>query len=417
MSRRATYGFEVQGNPDSSLVQGTPSFITGLVVGTGTSVRALHCPPSGNDGTSGNCYVHVDGGVGTYGRAYFYRAHIAKTGTPASGQSLFLVRNHHSSGSSTGYVAVRLHDDSTLSLVTSDSTVNPVQVGSRSTAITDGAVHRIEMMVRPVSAGVVDCELRLDGTVVASGTSVAAVNMNNSTEVDFGRVAQAVSNTATTPFSWVDVSNVTVDVDNVAINDDLVPTGQTAGTQGAQDSYPGDGTVYMLLPTADSFRSNFVTQTGGGTTNLFDAVNNDPPVGDTGAATFISAPGSTGGTYRAALQTLNARSITGTVVVAQPISNIGVNGGSSYTAYLQAYSNPADTELSHPFNFGSLVGAYPAGWTPYLGIGTHLPTIDPAVTPVIQFRSTGSGGPAVDFLGLTLEVSTPPVRRSLTMLV
>src|SRR5262245_17483984 len=131
------------------------------------------------------------------------------------------------------------------------------QIGSDSAAtLTTGVWYRIELSLLSASGTADAVELRLDGTTVASGSGLA---LNDATTVGFAA-------------GWVAApgANLVSHLDDYALND---------STGASQNSWPGDGKVVALLPTADNARASLWTGGAGGTTSLFEAVNNAPPVG------------------------------------------------------------------------------------------------------------------------------------------
>src|SRR5213079_3376565 len=77
-------------------------------------------------------------------------------------------------------------------------------------------------------------------------------------------------------FGWITNPGASkvLNIDDVAIND-------ISGT--TQTSWPGEGNIVLLKPTSDNQIGSW-TGGAGGTTNLWDAVNNTPPVGITGGS-------------------------------------------------------------------------------------------------------------------------------------
>jgi hypothetical protein len=128
-------------------------------------------------------------------------------------------------------------------------------VGTKSSSINDGAWHRVEVYEKCSATQANRAwELRLDGTTVSSGT------------------AQASGGVVPTPFTLGDSLGDTLSrirFDDLAVNDD----------QGSsQNTWPGAGYVICLKPTSDNSRGSW-TGGAGGTTSLFDALNNTPPLG------------------------------------------------------------------------------------------------------------------------------------------
>lgn len=148
-----------------------------------------------------------------------------------------------------GQIAAKLTSGGKLQLF-----VGGTQVGADSIeTLLTGFYYVIELSVTINGASQsTAAELRLDGVSVASSTHSAA--------------------TLGTDFlaGWIEAqTSKTMHIDDVAINDN----------QGsAQNSWPGDGKIVLLTPITDTQRGSW-TGGAGGTTNVFDGVNNTPPIG------------------------------------------------------------------------------------------------------------------------------------------
>lgn len=154
--------------------------------------------------------------------------------------------------------------------------------------------------------------------------------------------------------------------------------------------WPGDGAVSLLVPISDSSRVDW-TGGGGGTTNLWEAVNNIPPVGvaDTGTDASQIRDATNGATddYVANLttytnagigagDTINA--VQAFAVVAAPVTT------SAKTGSLQT-TNPAEAEV----NFGSFysgvnAGTFPTGWVRRGHTITQTPSVTLGNSPTLE---------------------------------
>lgn len=201
--------------------------------------------------------------------------------------------------------------------------------------------------------------------------------------------------------------------DDLALNDD----------QGAsQNSWPGEGRVIHVKPASDNARVNW-TGGAGGTTNLFDAVNNTPPIGQSGAGTNLSqirnpTSGATAN-YDANMQTYTAAGLPAgaTVQLVQGYIRHGAEATQSPVAgAVQIVSNPssgAETAIASVIGFSTSgvavaagnESASPAGWrqssTPVL----YAPSVTVGTAPVFRVgKRTASGRVfAVDQMWLLVE--------------
>lgn len=354
-----------------------------------TGSRAYKC-----DSTGANSLAAVNpvGGAPSNGvfaiaanRQYFFRAYIRFEALPDSTVQVLQLGNPN------GFSA-RLTSGGKLQLF---ENTGGTQIGSDSAAtITTGQYYRIEISctANGAATGTNAQELRLDGVTVASGSSTGGAGVNN---VSAG---------------WVEAPGASkvCYVDDVAGND----------SQGAtsQNTWPGDGSVVLMLPISDNARGNW-TAGAGGTTSLFDAVNNTPPVGvaDSSATNTsqikiksTSIPSS----CDLNLDTYTNAGVTGTVNSLRVFWSDGedpATGTKAGTAGLA--SNPAVTSASFNYgNDGGAQGTYVGLWTPHQ-VFADDPTVTLGTAPVIRITctsgSTGTRAASCCFLGLYVDY-TPP---------
>lgn len=189
--------------------------------------------------------------------------------------------------------------------------------------------------------------------------------------------------------------------DDFAVNDD-------SGAN--QNSWPGMGQLVLLLPTADSARTGF-TNGAAGTTGLWDATNNTPPVGvASGSSTATSqikdATSSTTDNYQATLQTYSAAGVPAgaTIVLVQGIANHGNSTTTSRTDGVQVLTNPTVAEATGAT--GTVAAAtFPTGWTTLKTTVSYSPSVTLGTAPTMEFRKgTASTDVAMcDLMGLYVE--------------
>lgn len=200
-------------------------------------------------------------------------------------------------------------------------------------------------------------------------------------------------------------------------------------TGGAQTSWLGDGYVLDLLPTADSSRGNW-TGGAGGTTSLFAAIDNEPPVGV--AAASGTNTSQVKDTVAAAspgdftMQTYTAAGVGAgdTVVLTQIEAIVASESASSTTASLQGVSNPtlALTAILSGAYGGATMGTFPTGWK-WADNGTvpfpfivYAPSVTLGTAPVVRLQRvsvTSGRNPHCCYLALRVEAFTPPPTRTI----
>jgi hypothetical protein len=200
---------------------------------------------------------------------------------------------------------------------------------------------------------------------------------------------------------------VTVKTDDWAVNDD----------QGeAQNSFPGNGKVVFLKPSADVARTGWVGGAGA-TANLYDAINNTPPVGvalgsATDASQIKDANNNSTDTFEFKLAPYSAKVSEGGggLIPADRIALLyGVmrGGQSSATARglgLTLVSNPAAAEVANGLS-ALIAEADPTGWITVPPSYVYGPTPELGVSPVLRIRKSTATTDAVfvDLAGLMVE--------------
>jgi hypothetical protein len=300
-------------------------------------------------------------------------------------------------GIDSGAFSVRLDDVGHTRLWDDQS---DVQVGSDSTTlvVADSATwYRFELAITFNANGeVASAEYRLNGTTVASGS--LATPYVAATFFSLGWVQSPGTNTA---FCYSD---------DIAIND-------STGT--SENSWPGESKIVLLRPVSDSARGANWTAGAGGTTNLWDAIDNEPPVGKTLATATNTtqvknvAKDRTGnydtalGAYSAAVSSGGGGLSAGdTVRVVMPQF---CTGGPATGTILRLVSNPAS---SGDTTLGAL------GNTNYPGIGwlwnrfdqiVHSPSVTLSTGPVMRIgkRQNSTNASESWFMGLYVDYVSP----------
>lgn len=321
----------------------------------------------------------------TASATYWLRAYFCFSALPTTSQQIMSLLGTF--GQAQG-IAATITSTGKMRLV---QRIDSVQLGSDSAATVtanSSTWYRVELKaVLNASSQITDCELQLDGVSVATATGLT---LTSSTGSFVG-------------WSGAPGASKSVYVDDYAMNRTL------SGT-----AWPGDGKIVLLKPTSDGQAGSW-TGGVGGVTNLFNAVDNTPPVGtatetDTSQIESIDASGDNAtDEYRANVGT--------------PIS-AGIGSGDTFTAALPVLNHGEDiatgtktgtfgiqtpTGLSQQtFTFGNDVaalGTYPTGWIWSPGVVLEAAVITPSTSIVLGVRKTDTGTrvASVDFLGAYLE--------------
>lgn len=362
MARLITWGFE-WGNPDADCSLN--------VAGQAASTLAARTGTYGMRWSSAATLVSALL-LGATSRTYYLRVYVRFSANPSVKSDIIGVIN--TAGAASGTIRVALNTDGTVQLEVPDETL----IGSASAALTANTWYRIELMVRANTGANDDhAELRIDGTTIAS-TTTANWGTTAPNRWSFGNSAQN--------------PGVNIDFDDGALNDD----------QGSlQNSWPGEGNVLLLIPTADAQVGSW-TGGAGGTTNLFAAIDNKPPTGtasetdSTQIENGDTSPDNSTDEYRITMQSYSTSGVPGgsTVNVAQTVTVHGedVSTGTKTGSVLLA-SNPTQS-AADTFTFGDDVGAlgtFPATWKVKNGAGQDASGVTLGTAPVVHLRKTDTG--------------------------
>src|SRR5262245_2535373 len=202
-------------------------------------------------------------------------------------------------------------------------------------------------------------------------------------------------------------TNFIIYVDDVALNDTTAGTGQTA--------YPGAGKVVQLLPISDNARATLWVGGGGGLTNLWDAVNNTPPVGiasgnNTSQIEHTGGAAGTTDSYDAIMTTYTTAGVgsSDTVMVTQYLIAHGEDVATGTKLLnMQLVSNPTDT-ISSNFTAGNDAGqasTFPTLWVVNRNGYLYQPSVTKGTSPVARVRrpETASRTASVCFMAVVVE--------------
>lgn len=319
--------------------------------------------------------VSITTAVGT---TIYIRAYIAALVPPTTTVNVFGFTGN-------AFPHINFFTDGSLALVTN----SPSNTFYTSAAgfVTSGTYHCYEIGLR-IGVGATDyVEFRIDGQSVFSTTTASLSDA-------VPGFIQGVGTGSPTDF------------DDMAVNDD---------TGANQNSWCGAGKVILLKPTADSARGANWTGGAGGTTNLFAAVDNTPPVGvvlasATNTSQIKNVAKDLVTVYDATLQTYTVGGIIASDIISL-VQPIAVIGGSNTTMNLgiTGVSNPAAAEVTGNVT-GTIAGTFPTGWTLLRGTLVYAPSVTLGTAPVSRFRkntsSTNAGMSAL--MGLLVEYYSTP---------
>lgn len=278
---------------------------------------------------------------------------------------------------------LRLNTDGTISLL-----YTGLVRATSTTALSTGQWYRLEWDVAWNTGGT-GHRLALNGTEIATYSS-------DTPPVGYNLRLGCITST------------VTIDVKF----DDLVCY------DGALGGYrTADYRTYLLVPTADS---TIVTWTAGagGTTNLYQALDNLPIVGATAPGTNASQIRTAGATpspaYTATMQSYSAAGIgaSDTVNAVIPLVVGGEEvGTATKNGTVELASNPAVAPGAVDFRYGDDAGAcgtFPTNWRPGYGVAADAPSLTLATAPTVTLKRTDTGVRFSVACGLFLYADVTP---------
>ena len=290
--------------------------------------------------------------TGATARDYFLRVYVRKTANPANALDLLILAQAGGSR----IASARLNTNGTVTLIAADGTT---VIGSASAALNNGQWYRVEFRAQVNTATTGVTELRIDGSTV-TGTNVSNANLGTVApgQVSVGWTITGVTSTATISF------------DDLAVND---------GTGTQQNTWPGDGKIVHLDPTADSAIGTGWTKDNAVGAPMFGAVDAKPPLGiaDTtagdGTHQIRNATSNANSAYNPTLETYTAAGV-GSADTLQCMAAVAITGAPSATSAksgsMRILSNPVDPGLVSIGTFyqgAATAGTYKTGWIVKLG--------------------------------------------------
>lgn len=335
-------------------------------------------------------YVAFTGATST---TYFLRGYYRLDALPTSSSQSIA---SFASGATT-LALVFVNTDGTLSLYQTVPGGVPTGLVGTSAAISAGSYFRLEISVS-IAAGASDTmAARLDGTQFASATGLS------------------ITDTAPGRAYLINAGDLTeiggYNVDDVAVND-------SGGA--SQNSWPGPGNVVLLRPvTPDNARGANWVAGAGGTTNLFDALDNVPPVGvalasATNTSQIKNVTKDTTGNYDANLTTYTTAGINAgsTINVVQPMWVVGSNAGATISHAMLLVSNPqGNGGVESTVTPAAIAGTHPTNWSYQSPTAqtVYSPSVVLGTSPVIRVgkRTSSTSAAMADAMGAYVDY-TPP---------
>ncbi len=287
------------------------------------------------------------------------------------------------------------------------------QYGSDSAVtVAVGTLYRVEL------SATYNATLLTGGELQINGMSVGSVSGLSLTPGAGNETYQA---------GWIDASmgnSISCYLDDIAINDN---------TGSAQNSWPGDSKIVLSLPISDKARGSWVSGSGSGTgtTNLWDAINNTPPVGVVSPdgvtaciSNTISGATAPNGDFNMAtyaslgIQPWDTINCITMVIVHGEDAATGAKTGTFNILSNPTQSGTDTVGLLNVAGFGpgvsGAVGTYPTGWAVERGTVQYNPVVDVNTSPVCRITKTDTGTRYADccFMGLYIDYTPRPRPRN-----
>jgi len=261
------------------------------------------------------------------------------------------------------------------------------QIGSDSVAtLVPDTWYRIALKAANNASSLISsAEVQLDGVSVANGniaTPTAGPNVR---------------------IGWIEApgANKVMHIDDLVGND---------STDGLNDSWPGEDKVILMMPKSDEQIGSWKAGAGG-STNLWDAVSNVPPLGIAAETDLsqienfdVSGDNSTD-EYRGNCGSYLAAGIGASDIITSVstfANHAEKSAAGSVAGSFGAQSNPS--EIYSVFNYGGNVGAagtWPANWRWKLSNALDLPSVVLQLPLIVAIRKTDATTTVgfCDFLG------------------
>lgn len=384
MARLLTDGFETQGlsataatDPEGlgAAINGAPTISTSTVRSGAASFLCA---------ADARYKLYPIPGGGAFDRGYYFRIYLNKSANVANATNVVMFQD------SAFAVQERLLLNTNGTLALQNSAFGAL--GSASSALGNSTQYRLEIFLQVSAAGADSYEFRLDGTTIASGTSALSAN------VPAWIVMGCSGGTPTANLFF----------DDAALND-------STGT--VQNSFPGHCKGLALLKPISDFARTGVTGGAGGTTTLFEGVNNFAATGAASPGTDATQIGSATnnatdnyqpnlGAYTTAVASGGAgMSASDEIVLVQALARGANSTTTSRNFGIQAVSNPAIAEVTQATGT-TAAGADPTGWTTArTAVAYAPPGVALGTSPVLEVRKATASTDRInwDMIGMYVE--------------
>lgn len=390
MARLVTSGFELHGFDGAGGVDGLNTASGGGATTIDTTHQrsgsaCLKCvTTAGSQVAESTWNVTTAAGNTMYFRVWFLFSSTAIADFPIS------IFNNTSP-----FVSLQTNSSAQLVLFAGTSNSTWTQQGSGVAIPSDGKWHRVDISVLVPAAGNGTVSFSLDGVSIVGPTTL---NIGTSVITGFD-AGNAFSGGASTYY-----------IDDIAVNDSTAGGSETGVPAGGL----AGGKIVLLTPSSDNSRTGFTTGAGG-TTNLFAATDNTPPLGvaqasGTATSQIQDNTSNTTDNYVANLQTYTGAGVPAgsTVTLVQAIANIGNSSTTSRNLGIQSTANPVIAEVTGGTG-ATAAAAWPTGWTTIKTAYSYAPTVTLSSNPTLEIRkATASTDYAMaSLLGMLTEY-TPP---------
>lgn len=258
-----------------------------------------------------------------------------------------------------------------------------------------GVWYGIEAMLRVPSSGKASYEVRIDGVTEVAGLFGDFTGGSIPGQI---RMGNTTANTG----------SITVNLDDVAVNDD----------QGAsQNSWPGGGAVYALIPASDpgsGTNNGNWTKPSGGTTNRHTSVDNNPPIylADSTAGAddekMLRNAVNASSQLELVLQSYTAAGVPASqdVELVQPAAETGSSSATDTTGSLEATANPVVAAATLSTFDNGVASATQSTWPRANGSVSYRPTVTRGTGPTLRLTRDASAQTVMtNMIGMTVEVS------------
>jgi hypothetical protein len=182
----------------------------------------------------------------------------------------------------------------------------------------------------------------------------------------------------------------------------------------------GAGQQILLKPISDNARGSW-TGGAGGTTNLFEAINNIPPIGTASETDLTQIENATNTANQDGLFNTQSYATGGvgafdTVNAVMAIVNDGEDVATgTKTGGVWVNSNPAQAAGGQSFDYGDdggALGTFPSGWKTHVGAVAASPSVTLGTSPVVGIRATSATTRvrSADFLGIYVDYTPAPMK-------